>query len=93
MFLKPKRLLLLITLLAVTWTCWNIYGYFFDTSSSTLDLAGIQENNYYSGTIQCQAQGNHHYKVSDISVWLDDKPLVGKLKINRRSFQHPIGKW
>lgn len=69
---------------------WSIYGYLFDTSMPVLDLAGIRECEYCAGDVSCSMSGGDSYKVADISIALDGKPLVNKFKINKSRFDHPF---
>jgi hypothetical protein len=60
----------------------------FDSSSPELVLQGIDEEGYYGSDVSCTVKGKDNYKIADISIWLDDKPLVNNYKINRRSFEY-----
>jgi murein DD-endopeptidase MepM/ murein hydrolase activator NlpD len=69
---------------------FRTYHYFFDTTTPMVELRGLDANGSYAGNIQCVLNGNDGYKVSDISIWLDNAPLISNFKINRRSFDHPF---
>jgi hypothetical protein len=59
------------------------YNYFFDTTAPVITVTGIEEGKYYQGEIPCSVRGNDNYKISDLSIFLDDKPLVENFKVNR----------
>lgn len=64
------------------------YHYFFSASVPTIAVKGIENGGYYAGTIQCTLSGSDAYKVADISIWLDNAPLVNKYRVNRKEFEH-----
>lgn len=65
------------------------YGrYWFDSMPPEVSIAGIEEQGYYAGDINCAVMGKDNNKVSAISIWLDDKPLVSNYKINRSVFEY-----
>jgi hypothetical protein len=64
--------------------------YFFTASAPIIQLHGLQTNGSYAGNIQCILSGSDQYKVSYISVWLDDTPLINKFYINKQEFNHPF---
>ncbi|MGE0206581.1 MAG: M23 family metallopeptidase [Candidatus Babeliales bacterium] len=82
----------LITLLFVFsgYTTWNYYHYFFDTAEPTIMLKGLIDQHYYAGDVQCTLEGKDSYKVAECSVWLDEKPLISKLRIGKKNFEHPL---
>ncbi len=72
----------------VSWFGWTTYNYFFDTTYPVVHLVGIEHDKHYAGEAQCTVMGSDGYRVADISVMLDDKPLVKNYRINRSSFEH-----
>ena len=88
MLFRIKGIFLIPIFLILSWGGWNFYNYFLDTSAPTLEVAGIENEGYYAGDVQCIVTGSDGYKVSDISVWLDGKPLVNRYKINRKKFEY-----
>lgn len=89
MFLR-MRYVMIPVLAIVAWAGWNTYCYFLDKTPPQIVLVGIDDGGWYAGDIQCIATGNDAYKVADISVWLDNKPLVNRFKINKASFEYPF---
>lgn len=89
--ISQLRIFIFASIACVTlWTCWRFYGYFFSKTSPELSLIGIESDGWYSGDIQCIVKGKDNYKVSDIAVSLDGKPLVPKCRINRKEFECPF---
>ena len=48
------------------------------------------QDGWYSGDLAILVSGDDAYKVADISVQLDGKPLVTRHRINRRTFEYTI---
>lgn len=67
---------------------WNTYHYFFDAIPPSIKLHGIEDQHFYAGDIPCMVEGSDSYKVADLSVWLDGKPLINKFKIGSKTFEH-----
>jgi len=63
---------------------WRTYYYFFDESIPTIRVIGIEENGFYAGDLQCGIEVSDDYKVKDISVFLDGKPLVSHFPIHKK---------
>jgi murein DD-endopeptidase MepM/ murein hydrolase activator NlpD len=73
------------------WFCASTYRYFFDRSCPTVTLIGLEQNGHYRGNIDCIIKGQDDYKVRDITILLDGKPVSGGYhKINKKKFQYPI---
>ena len=73
-----------------SWFSWTSFCYFFDVTPPTLILQGLKPDSYCGGDIKCLIKGKDTYKISDISVWLDEKPFINKFKINKKQFEHPL---
>lgn len=84
------HILVLLSCLFFGFFGWKGYHYFFDKENPAISLVGIEDKAYYSNEIQCVLNAQDHYKVSDISVWLDGKLLINKFKINASSCEHPF---
>lgn len=74
--------------LLVGWTGYTLYAYFFDTIPPVVILSGIEEGGVYAGDVQCLLSGSDEYKVADVSIWIDQKPLVLHHVINKREFEY-----
>lgn len=59
-----------------------------DKTSPEVHLNGLEDDKHYAGTIPCCITGNDDYKVQDISISLDDKPLVNHYKVNGKQFEY-----
>ena len=90
MVLRIQYLFKAALLGVLVWGGWVFYGYFFDNSLPQINLLGLNESGYYCNDIHCTLSGKDSYKVSNVSVWLDDKPLVSAAKINKQEFEHDI---
>ncbi len=54
------------------------YTYLFDSSSPHLLLRGVASDCFYAGEMQCAVASS---KAGEISLWLDDQPLINKFSI------------
>ncbi len=55
----------------------------FDTTAPTIALSGLEADRHYAGTVPCYIRCKDLCKIHDISIMLDDKPLVSNYKVNR----------
>ena len=55
------------------------YSYLFDTTKPYLLVKGLVDAEYYAGDMPCAITSS---KSGEISIWLDDQPLVSKFKIS-----------
>lgn len=90
MLLRLHHILKISVLGLILWMSWILYGYFFDHNLPQINLFGVDESGYYCRDIHCTLSGSDSYKVANISVWLDDKPLVKNFKINQRKFEYEV---
>jgi len=82
----------MVTVLLVAlggWTGYRGYQYFFDLSKPSIDLQGIASEGYCAGNVQCTLVGKDNFKVSEVTVMLDNAPLVSK-RVNKKEFEHPF---
>ncbi len=86
---RAKNLILGLVVVIGGWMGLRGYYYFFDGSQPTIQLQGLEQEGSYAGAIQCVLKGADKSKVSDISIFLDNTPLVNK-RINKNSFEHPF---
>ncbi|MEX0672064.1 MAG: M23 family metallopeptidase [Candidatus Babeliales bacterium] len=68
------------------WASWNMYGYFFENKPPQITVETLCEKRWYKGDVACTIRGEHPYKVSAVSVYLDDQPLITNQPINKQSF-------
>ncbi len=79
MFFKIKTFAIILLLSLSGWFGWKGYLYFFDTKTPILTFSGLQNNNFYSGDIQCSLAVN---KPGQMSVLLDEKTLINNFKLS-----------
>lgn len=90
MISRFKILVAVGSLLVVTLIGMRLYGYFFDATMPVIAIANLQSDGWYSGDLSVVVSGSDGYKVADISVQLDGKPLVTRHRINRDTFEYTI---
>lgn len=88
--LFQRKLIIILPCLLVLWIGWRMYSYMFDTTKPTLTLYGIEQNKFYAGDLNCKIHGQDGYKVDYISIFLDEKPLVPKFRINKKEFEYNL---
>lgn len=82
-----KNVFVLSILVASGWFSWKAYNHFFDTRTPNLQLAGLEENQYCCADVQCLVSID---KSGEMSVWLDNKPLLNKFKVASANQEHPF---
>ncbi len=87
MLFKMRYLVTIATLAAVGWVGYTGYRYFFDKTMPQLSMAGLDDNKWYSGDITCQVSTS---KTGNLSLYLDDQPLITDFKLNSRYPNHPF---
>ena len=66
------------------------YLYYFDTTPPQVTVIGFEDDKAYAGDVVGSLKGSSPYKISHISMWLDDNLIHRDFKINRRHIDHPI---
>lgn len=74
--------------LFIGWIGYTSYCYFFDMTPPGVVLHGIEDGGYYAGDVQCVLSGSDEYKVANVSIWVDQKPLVLYHVINKQEFEY-----
>jgi Peptidase family M23 len=69
------------------WIAWASYSYFFDTTLPSIKMQGINNDCHYCSDIQCSVSSN---KTGDISIWLDNQPLINKFKFKATQQEYPF---
>lgn len=80
-----------LVLLIAGYFSWRTYLYHFDASIPELSIAGITDGGYYNKDISASAKGRSAYKVASLSMWLDNHLVLDHIKINKKSFDYPLG--
>lgn len=86
--LKIRLSIFVIVGLLVGWSGYTLYRYFLDTSYPVVVLRGIEDGGSYAGDVQCILSGSDDYKVSNVSIWIDQKPVVVHHIINKKEFEY-----
>jgi murein DD-endopeptidase MepM/ murein hydrolase activator NlpD len=86
--LKIRLSIFVIVGLLVGWSGYSLYCYFLDATSPVVLLQGIEDNGSYAGDVQCVLAGSDGYKVANVSIWIDQKPLVTHHIINKKEFEY-----
>lgn len=74
------RYIILVLILACTaWIGYNIYLYFFDTTTPVVMIAGLENSGHYCGDVQCSVFAS---KSGELSVKLDNQTLFSKYKVS-----------
>ncbi len=66
---------------------WKSYIYFFDVTKPDLQVKGVLADGYYAGDMQCMIMSS---KSGEVSIWLDEQPLVNQFKIAGGDAGHPF---
>lgn len=85
---QAKIVALFIVGLVATWTGYTLYSYFFDLSYPVVCLQGVEHSAAYAGDVPCTLSGSDGYKVANVSIWIDQKPLVSHYVINKKNFEY-----
>lgn len=86
--LKIRLSIFVIVGLLVGWSGYTLYRYFLDLTYPVVELQGIEDNGSYAGDVQCVLLGSDGYKVSNVSIWIDQKPVVTHHIINKKEFEY-----
>ena len=78
---------MLVLVAACIFLGWKIYTHFFDTAIPKIQLIGINDRNSYCGNLQCTISGT---KKGFLSIWLNEKPLVRKFKVESTEKEYPF---
>lgn len=77
-------------LLVASYTTRRLYLYYFDTTTPQVSIVGFEEGKAYSGDVVGSLKVSSPYKISHISMWLDDNLMHKDFKINRKHCDHPV---
>jgi murein DD-endopeptidase MepM/ murein hydrolase activator NlpD len=87
MFFRLRHLLFCALLAIGGFFGWRSYQYFFDVSKPLIALNGLDADGWYAGDVTCSMVSS---KSGEISLWLDDQPLVSQFKINSTEDGYPF---
>ncbi len=66
---------------------WRSYQYFFDATKPLIELKGLAAYGCYAGDMPCTILSS---KRGEVSIWLDDQPLVSQFKITNSEDGYPF---
>lgn len=87
---QGRYLILGFLLLIAAYVSRKAYLYYFDTTVPQITISGFEDGKGYEGDVVGSVKGWSPYKISHISMWLDDNIMHNDFKINRKSFDHPV---
>jgi murein DD-endopeptidase MepM/ murein hydrolase activator NlpD len=71
--------IMLLVLACAAWLGYSIYLHFFDTTTPTVAVTGLESAGHYCGDVQCSVLSS---KSGELSVKLDNQSLFTKYKIS-----------
>lgn len=74
-----RYLIAFLILSCTAWIGYNIYLYFFDTTTPVVKISGLEDCGHYCGDVQCSVLSS---KSGELSVKLDNQPLLTKYKVS-----------
>ncbi|OGB86663.1 hypothetical protein A3J41_01700 [candidate division TM6 bacterium RIFCSPHIGHO2_12_FULL_38_8] len=85
------RYIFIIGLLALSgYIARRVHLYYCNTTPPQILIIGFEDDKGYAGEVTGSLKGSSPYKISHISMWLNDKLIHKDFKINRRHIDHPI---
>ena len=79
-----KLIAVIITGTIIGYISFNTYHYFFDMGYPAIEIKNISQDGHYKGNVEIIISGTDDYKISDISLMLDDQPLLKRHKVNSK---------
>ncbi|MCX5924294.1 MAG: M23 family metallopeptidase [Candidatus Dependentiae bacterium] len=87
---QGRYIVLCLTLCLVAYVSRRTYLYYFDTTQPQVTVTGFEDGKAYAGDVTGSLKGSSPYKVSHISMWIDDSLMHRDFRINKKQFDHPI---
>ncbi len=87
---QGRYIIFFLALLLVAHFSKRTYLYYFDTTQPQVTIIGFENGKAYAGEVVGSLKGWSPYKISHISMWLDDNLMHRDFKINRKQFDHSI---
>lgn len=69
---------------------YRAYLYFGTTTPPTIQISDLVDGGYYAGDKECLLTIHSDYSIKNVSLWVDDKPLVDRFKVNSSHFERVI---
>lgn len=73
-----RYFIMVIGFLLVAWIGWKVFNHFFDSTVPSIVISGLDDGKHYCGDAHCGVVSN---KTGELSVSLDDQPLLTKFKM------------
>ncbi|MCL5874874.1 MAG: M23 family metallopeptidase [Candidatus Dependentiae bacterium] len=87
MIFKIKYIVILAGIFIAGWLSRGTYTYFFDRSTPTIIVQGIEEGHFYAGDLTCQITSS---KAGELSVKLDGQPLSSNYRLSSKQTNCPF---
>ena len=87
MIFRLKYLAWLSSCVLIALIGFKTYVYFFDSSLPLIEVKGLDQDRFYSGEMQCALAST---KSGDVSIWLDDQPLINQFRMKADAEGHPF---
>jgi len=90
---KVKIPLIIVVVSSISlWVGSSFFSYFTHADPPEVVLRGIEKDGCYAGMINCAIKSDNGYKISEISVFLDNKELElrSSKKVGARKFEIPF---
>lgn len=86
MFFSSRFVYVAIFFLCAVSSYWA-YLYFGTTTPPLIEITDMRDGGYYAGDKECLLRVKGDYTIKTISMWVDDKPLVNRFKVNSTCFE------
>lgn len=90
MNLQTKLIYLLITIPILGFIGYKIHFYAFHKGQPKIEVLSLEDGSFISGDTKLNINLQDDYKVADISIYLDGKPLATKHKVNKKKSEYEI---
>ena len=87
MIFRLRTFIVLSFCIAIGYSGWRTYTYFFDQQIPNVTLSGVNENNYYQGDIACSINAT---KSGELTLLLDNQPLTRGYDGIRKNREYPF---
>ncbi len=85
-----SRFIYIIIFLLVSLISYQAYRYVSFKALSTIEISDMIDGGHYMGDKECLLVVRNEYAIKTISLWVDEKPLVNRFKVNSKVFERVI---
>ncbi len=82
-----SRFIYIALLVIMSLIGYKAYRYFCTKTAPTIEISDMCDGGYYAGDKECLLTVKGDYPIKTISLWVDDKPLVDRFKVNSTVFE------